>query len=263
LLRVHGSLLWSLGKIITTPEVPRVYVGSFRNEKNSLCENLDLIQREEKDLLQELFHLPSNHLISKINLVARRCRQVRVHALITSYLKEHSSHFWFRVETQKHEMIEHLEHLFHEISRLNPDLVTFADFPNVQIFQQQLEKADWSTFHQLKPHDALVEHVNELLEIDLSNLIHEVRYQSQADGTELNSSSSLPTPPPVPLPVPPPVPPLLGTIDKREAHENEKSTGKIRGKYHAPLGSSVPPPPPLLLLKDKTIGIMRPSPSSS
>ena len=29
LMRVHGALMWSLGKCIGTPEVVRVYLGSF------------------------------------------------------------------------------------------------------------------------------------------------------------------------------------------------------------------------------------------
>ena len=29
LMRVYGALMWSLGKIINTPEVVRVYIGSF------------------------------------------------------------------------------------------------------------------------------------------------------------------------------------------------------------------------------------------
>ncbi|KAK7067156.1 EH domain-containing protein 4 [Halocaridina rubra] len=32
LMRVYGALMWSLGKVINTPEVARVYIGSFWNE---------------------------------------------------------------------------------------------------------------------------------------------------------------------------------------------------------------------------------------
>ena len=29
LMRVYGALMWSLGKVMLTPEVCRVYIGSF------------------------------------------------------------------------------------------------------------------------------------------------------------------------------------------------------------------------------------------
>lgn len=222
LLRVHGSLLWSLGKIISTPEVPRVYFGSYRNEKNLQCENLRLIEREEKELLQELSYLPSNTLIRKINFVARRCRQVRVHALIMSYLKEHSSHFWFRAETKKHEMIEHLEHVFHEIFRLHPHLVTLADFPDVKTFQQQLEKADWSTFHQLKHHDPLIDNVNDLLGTKLSDLIHEIRYAGSSENEDASKEAQVEATPS----------PLLEVVGEGEEQPATNAAGKRRGKFH-------------------------------
>jgi hypothetical protein len=29
LMRVYGALMWSLGKVLNTPEVMRVYIGSY------------------------------------------------------------------------------------------------------------------------------------------------------------------------------------------------------------------------------------------
>jgi len=56
LMRVYGALMWSLGKVIKTPEVMRVYIGSFWNEpyQNKDNENLFKVQHTQKTT----FHIP-------------------------------------------------------------------------------------------------------------------------------------------------------------------------------------------------------------
>lgn len=52
LMRVYGALLWSLGKTMASPEVARVYVGSFWQEPLQNLDNAELFEMEEKDLMR-------------------------------------------------------------------------------------------------------------------------------------------------------------------------------------------------------------------
>lgn len=54
LMRVYGAMMWSLGKVVQTPEVMRVYIGSFWDGE---CMNPDLgpmFRAEAADLLRDL-----------------------------------------------------------------------------------------------------------------------------------------------------------------------------------------------------------------
>eukprot|EP01052_Picozoa_sp_SAG31_P005663 SAG31_NODE_252_length_19068_cov_18.307713_2_plen_96_part_00 len=56
LMRVYGSLMWSVGNVLRTPEVCRVYIGSFRDGKYNPIgrDNKDLFDKERNDLLRDL-----------------------------------------------------------------------------------------------------------------------------------------------------------------------------------------------------------------
>jgi hypothetical protein len=54
LMRVYGALLWSLSRVFRTPEVSRVYIGSFWSEPIKSVENKVLFEQEMSDLLKEL-----------------------------------------------------------------------------------------------------------------------------------------------------------------------------------------------------------------
>ena len=80
--------MWSLGKVVPTPEVLRVYCGSFREDKNLQNENLDLLLREEGDVLADFQTLPKDSAVRKINKLIKRARTARVHAYIMGHLKK-------------------------------------------------------------------------------------------------------------------------------------------------------------------------------
>jgi Domain of unknown function (DUF5600) len=87
LMRVYGALLWSLGKTMPSPEVVRVYVGSFWQQPLRSNDNADLFEMEEKDLMKDLAILPRQSAVRKINELVKRIRKVKTLAYIIGYLK--------------------------------------------------------------------------------------------------------------------------------------------------------------------------------
>ena len=66
--------MWSLGKILNTPEVPRVYIGSFWNQPLVHTTNQLLFEIEEQDLFRDLQSLPRNAALRKLNDFIKRAR---------------------------------------------------------------------------------------------------------------------------------------------------------------------------------------------
>jgi len=88
LMRVYGALMWSIGKVVKTPEVLRVYVGSFWDQPLLFEDNAALFEMEERDLMGDLRDLPRNNVIRKINELVKRVRIAKVHGYLISYLRE-------------------------------------------------------------------------------------------------------------------------------------------------------------------------------
>merc|ERR1719311_134504 len=82
LMRVYGAMMWSLGKVIDTPEVSRVYIGSFWDEPLSNDEQRRLFESEENDLYTVLAQLPRGAAVRKLNDLIKRSRLAKVHAYI-------------------------------------------------------------------------------------------------------------------------------------------------------------------------------------
>lgn len=78
LMRVYGALMWSLGKVLNTPEVARVYIGSYWDNPLHFDTNRKLFELEEQDLFNDLQSLPRNAALRKLNDLIKRARLAKV-----------------------------------------------------------------------------------------------------------------------------------------------------------------------------------------
>lgn len=170
LLRVYGALMWSLGKVLQTPEVCRVYLGSFwdaplRNENNR-----PLLEREKRDLVQEMMSLPQNAVVRRINELVKRARSVKVHAYIIHYLRKQMPLIMGKSEKQE-ELLQRLDKVFLECARRYN--LPLGDFPPVDAYRKMLrEVKDISSFKKLDKN--LVYSMDKCLTEDIPMLLQKV-----------------------------------------------------------------------------------------
>ncbi|XP_075700912.1 EH domain-containing protein 4 [Rhinoderma darwinii] len=175
LMRVYGALMWSLGKVINTPEVVRVYIGSFWAKPLQNTENRKLFEMEAQDLFRDIQSLPKNAALRKLNDLIKRARLAKVHAYIISHLKREMPAM-FGKDAKKKELISKLPEIFLQIQREYQ--ISPGDFPEVKKMQQQLEMYDFSKFHALKP--KLIEGVDNMLANKIAPLMGMIREEESS-----------------------------------------------------------------------------------
>ncbi|CAH2328833.1 EH domain-containing 4 [Pelobates cultripes] len=180
LMRVYGALMWSLGKVINTPEVVRVYIGSFWSKPLQNTENRKLFEMEAQDLFRDIQSLPRNAALRKLNDLIKRARLAKVHAYIISHLKKEMPAV-FGKEAKKKELINTLPDIYKLIQREHH--ISPGDFPDVKKMQQQLEIYDFSKFHGLKP--KLIEAVDNMLANKIASLMSLIREEENTMPSQM------------------------------------------------------------------------------
>jgi len=169
LMRVYGALMWSLGKVISTPEALRVYVGSFWEKPYHIAENAKLFKAESNDLLADLVALPRNSAVRKVDDLVRRTRAVRTHAHMIAHLGAQMPYL-FGKEDKKNELIENLATEFQLIQKLQN--LPPGDFPDIKKTQEMLRLLDFGTFPAIS--ERLMTQLNTALTVDLPKLMRAV-----------------------------------------------------------------------------------------
>jgi EH domain-containing protein 1 len=173
LMRVYGALMWSLGKVMMTPEVCRVYMGSFWGAPLKNKEQAALLTQEKLDLFNDIAQLPQNAVMRRINELVKRARSVKVHAYIIHYLRKQLPYTWGKREKQRR-LIDRLDREFVMCARRYE--LPRGDFPEMEPFRQALlEIKDLSEIHKLDK--KMVKEMDKVFSIDIPNLLEAAKYQ--------------------------------------------------------------------------------------
>mmetsp|Transcript_28734 Transcript_28734/g.88833 ORF Transcript_28734/g.88833 Transcript_28734/m.88833 type:complete len:438 (+) Transcript_28734:213-1526(+) len=143
LMRVYGALMWSLGRVLDTPEVCRVYVGSFHDEELREPDTAPLLAAEMGDLLADLRDLPHQSATRRVNELVKRARLLKAHCYLLDHLREQMPAV-YGFEKKKKELLESMPAQFRTVCRargLSP-----GDFPDLQKFISIAKEVDFSQF---------------------------------------------------------------------------------------------------------------------
>jgi len=180
LLRVYGALMWALGKVIRTPEVVRVFMGSFWEAPLRSQENRALLEREKSDLLHELTSLPQNAVVRRINELVKRARSVKVHAYILHYLRKQMPYMLGKKEKQGR-LIDRLDKEFLACARRYN--LPLGDFPPVDKYRAILsEIRDIGEFRKLDK--SLVYEMDRMLTHDIPLLLQKATRSTPASSPQ-------------------------------------------------------------------------------
>jgi GTPase SAR1 family protein len=187
LMRVYGALMWSLGKVVSTPEVPRVYIGSFAPFGYANREFEVMFRREQSDLLRDLTALPSNAATRKVNEMVKRARLARVHALIISHLKKKMPSLWGHKATQE-KLVENMADEFFEVMKTHR--LPKGDFPDLRRFKEIAATFDFSKFKRLD--DRLLASLDEVVTTHIPAILSELgRIQAAQVRMDRSSKSNV------------------------------------------------------------------------
>ncbi|GLT83599.1 hypothetical protein SLE2022_018770 [Rubroshorea leprosula] len=174
LMRVYGALMWSLGKVLNTPEVVRVYIGSFNdkpvNENATGPIGKELFQKEQEDLLSDLKDIPKKACDRRINEFVKRARAAKIHAYIISHLRKEMPAMMGKAKAQQR-LINNLEDEFAKVQR--EFHLPRGDFPNVEHFREVLSGYNLDKFEKLKP--KMIQAVDDMLGYDIPELLKNFR----------------------------------------------------------------------------------------
>ncbi|TKR64187.1 hypothetical protein L596_024766 [Steinernema carpocapsae] len=151
LIRVRDVLMWSLSKILSTVEVPRVHIGSFWKNCKKEKDIFDQFAEDCQDLVMEIVLLPSLIPLRRLNDVIKRAKSVKNHALIMHEILSNVCSTYechnARVKAQLSEV--KIEQLFLDIKKKY--CLTDSDLPDPAVFREKAAKSNIEAWDKIDP----------------------------------------------------------------------------------------------------------------
>lgn len=112
MVRVYGSLMWSLGRTLKSSDVVKVYMGSFGAPVSVLSPHIAmLINRDNEILLNEFNLLARDGPVRKVNRLVKRVRLLKVQCVLLAHMKEQMPLLLWKKEKQQ-EMSDNLDDIY-------------------------------------------------------------------------------------------------------------------------------------------------------
>ncbi|GAX73326.1 hypothetical protein CEUSTIGMA_g780.t1 [Chlamydomonas eustigma] len=170
LMRVYGALMWSLGKVFKSPEVCKVYVGSFNSEA-PIREDVNpygkaLFEAEHKELLNALYECPQRSCDRKINEFVKRVRACKIHMLVIGHMRNKMPSMFGASKAQA-KLMETLPDIFLQVQREHH--LPIGDFPDPARFKEILQAFDLLSFPKVT--SAMIKQIDDVIGNDIPNLV--------------------------------------------------------------------------------------------
>mmetsp|Transcript_11558 Transcript_11558/g.26884 ORF Transcript_11558/g.26884 Transcript_11558/m.26884 type:complete len:537 (-) Transcript_11558:80-1690(-) len=179
LLRVYGALMWSLGRVMDSAEVVRVFVGSFWDQPLQNESLRELFEHEENELYTKLAQLPRSATVRKVNDLIKRARLAKVHAILLDHLYNSMPMYW-GWEREKENLITGLRGVYDKIAHQYK--LPLGDFPNPKDMQERLHSFDWSKLVAIDK--AKLESIESLIKEHIPRLLRFIPEEQERLGTD-------------------------------------------------------------------------------
>ena len=142
LIKVYGSLLWSLARVFKKPEVHHVHICSFKenaDEGYMRNDHRELIDKDSEAIRVRLDLLPRDCAGRKLNDLLKRITSLRSTIAVLYQLKLMMPWLWGHANRQKY-LIENLEEVYAEAQAKNSSIPP-GDYTPVEEMKKKLRES--------------------------------------------------------------------------------------------------------------------------